>query len=86
MTQRNQATATTPAASPEVGEVEQTEVRATSRSMRQPSELELKLSRARVVLAHMAPDDPRARLLQVAILRRDEILLEALLHRLGSMP
>ena len=86
MTQRNQATATTPAASPEVGEVEQTEVRATSRSMRQHSELELKLSRARVVLAHMAPDDPRARLLQVAILRRDEILLEALLHRLGSMP
>jgi len=80
MTQRNQATAV------ETGEVEQTEVRPTSRSARQPSELELKLSRARVVIAHMAPDDPRARLLQVAVLRRDEILLEALLHRLGSLP
>jgi len=78
MTQRNQATAVET-----TGEVEQTEVRATSRSARQPSELELKLSRARVVIAHMAPDDPRARLLQVAVLRRDEILLEALLHRLG---
>jgi hypothetical protein len=80
MTQRNQATAV------ETGDVEQTEVRATSRNARQPSELELKLSRARVVIAHMAPDDPRARLLQVAVLRRDEILLEALLHRLGSLP
>ena len=78
MTQRNQATAV------ETGEPEQTEVRATTRNMRQPSELELKLSRARVVIAHMAPDDPRARLLQVAVLRRDEILPEALLHRLGS--
>lgn len=82
MTHRNQATAT----ETDVGEVEQTEVRSTSRSMRQPSDLELKLSRARVVIAGMAPDDPRARLLQVAVLRRDEILLEALLHRLGSTP
>lgn len=68
----------------ETGDVEQTEVRATTRSTRPPSELELKLSRARMVIAHMAPNDPRARLLQVAVLRRDEILLEALLHRLGS--
>jgi hypothetical protein len=80
MTQSNQATTI------EAGDAEQTEVRATSRSARHPSELELKLSRARVVIAHMAPDDPRARLLQVAVLRRDEILLEALLHRLGSAP
>jgi hypothetical protein len=48
--------------------------------------LELKISRAQTVLAQLAPNDPRARLLQVAVLRRDEILLEALLHRLDSAP
>jgi hypothetical protein len=80
MTQRNQA------AEAGAGDVEQTEVRPTSRKSRPPSELELKLARARVVITHMAPDDPRARLLQVAVLRRDEILLDALLHRLGSIP
>jgi hypothetical protein len=50
------------------------------------SSLELKLGRARVIIAHMAPADPRARLLQVAVLRRDEILLEALLRRLDPSP
>jgi hypothetical protein len=34
----------------------------------------------------MAPADPRARLLQVAVLRRDEVLLEALLRRLDGTP
>jgi hypothetical protein len=37
-------------------------------------------------LAQLAANDPRARLLQVAVLRRDEILLEALLHRLDAAP
>jgi hypothetical protein len=44
------------------------------------------LGRAQVVIAHMAPADPRARLLQVAVLRRDEVLLEALLRRLDGSP
>jgi hypothetical protein len=48
--------------------------------------LELKISRAQRVLAQLAANDPRARLLQVAVLRRDEILLEALLHRLDAAP
>jgi hypothetical protein len=48
--------------------------------------LELKIARAQAVLAQLAEHDPRARLLQVAVLRRDEILLEALLHRLDSAP
>jgi hypothetical protein len=70
----------------EGGEVEQTEVRVTSRKAAPPSSLELMLAQAQVVIAHMAPADPRARLLQVAMLRRDEILLEALLRRLNSGP
>jgi hypothetical protein len=67
-------------------EVEQTEVRVTPPRARPPSSLELMLARAHVVIAHMAPADPRARLLQVAVLRRDEILLEALLRRLDAAP
>jgi len=70
----------------EVGEVEQTAVRVTSRKPAAPSSLELMLAHARVVVARMAPADPRARLLQVAVLRRDEILLEALLRRLDASP
>jgi hypothetical protein len=46
--------------------------------------MELMLARAQVVIAEMAPADPRARLLQIAMLRRDEILLEALLRRLDA--
>jgi len=82
MTQRERSTA----AVADTNEAEQTGVRVTSRKSAPHAGIELLSSRARVVIAHMAPDDPRARLLQVAILRRDEILLEALLHRLGSMP
>jgi hypothetical protein len=48
--------------------------------------LDLKISRAQMVLGRLAANDPRARLLQVAVLRRDEILLEALLHRLDAAP
>lgn len=70
----------------EGGEVEQTGVRVTSRKAAPPSSLQLMLAQAQVVIAHMAPADPRARLLHVAMLRRDEILLEALLRRLGSAP
>jgi hypothetical protein len=67
-------------------EVEQTEVRVTQRRAATPSNLDRMLARAHVVIAHMAPADPRARLLQVAMLRRDEILLEALLRRLDGSP
>jgi hypothetical protein len=69
------------------GEAEQTGVRVTRATAPVPAPgLELKLARARSVIAHMAPADPRARLLHVAMLRRDEILLEALLRRLDSVP
>jgi hypothetical protein len=81
MTQRNQL-----AVEAEANEVEQTEVRVNARRAALPSSLELKLARASVIIAHMAPADPRARLLQVAVLRRDEILLEALLRRLDPSP
>jgi hypothetical protein len=70
----------------EASSEEQTGVRVTAKRALVPSSLELKLGRARVIIAHMAPADPRARLLQVAVLRRDEILLEALLRRLDSSP
>ena len=68
------------------GVAERTEVRVTRSRVAPPSSaaLELKLAHARAVFAHLEPSDPRARLLQVAVLRRDEILLEALLRRLGS--
>jgi hypothetical protein len=65
---------------------EQTGVRVTARKASLTTSLEVKLGRARVIIAHMAPADPRARLLQVAVLRRDEILLEALLRRLDPFP
>jgi hypothetical protein len=65
-------------------EVEQTGVRVASRRPTPPSNVELMLARAQVVIAEMAPADPRARLLQIAMLRRDEILLEALLRRLDA--
>lgn len=67
-------------------EVEQTSVRRSERKLPPPSGLEIKLAHARFAIARMAPHDPRARLLQVAMLRRDEILLEALLRRLDAIP
>lgn len=65
---------------------EQTGVRVAASKVSVTPGLELKLGRARAIIAHMAPADPRARLLQVAVLRRDEILLEALLRRLDPFP
>jgi hypothetical protein len=65
-------------------EVERTEVRARpARSdSRDARSLEAKLERAREALEQLVDDDSRARLLQVAMLRRDEVLLDALLRRL----
>jgi hypothetical protein len=88
MTQREQSTAALGVSSaPGVLETdaEQTGVRV-ARQTSPAHGLEVKLARARSVIAHMAPADPRARLLHVAVLRRDEILLEALLRRLDSSP
>ena len=34
----------------------------------------------------LASDDPRARLLRIAVLRRDEVLLDALLRRIALPP
>jgi hypothetical protein len=81
MTQRERSTAAA-----DTNEAEQTGVRVTSRKPVPHQGIDLLSSRARVVIAHMAPNDPRARLLQVALLRRDEILLEALLRRLDAAP
>ena len=90
MTHRNPSTPGSTQNPPREGrdgaEAEQTQVRVTQRRAAPPSNLELMLSRAHLVIARMAPADPRARLLQVAMLRRDEILLEALLRRLDASP
>lgn len=90
MTQRNPSTAGStlnPSADGrEGGEAEQTEVRVTQRRVWAPTNLDVMLSRAQAVITRMAPADPHARLLQVAMLRRDEILLEALLKRLEASP
>ncbi len=68
----------------DASEAEHTEVRA--RHAEDPSRglqgLEAKLERARVAFLQLSDDDSRARLLQVAMLRRDEVLLDALLRRL----
>jgi len=45
--------------------------------------LEQKLRRARAVLASLPVGDDRGRLLHVAIMRRDEALLEGVLSSLG---
>jgi hypothetical protein len=45
-----------------------------------------KISRAEGLFRHLSDDDPRARLLRVAMLRNDEVLLDALLRRLESLP
>jgi hypothetical protein len=45
--------------------------------------LEQKLRRGRAVLANLPPGDDRARLLHVAIMRRDESLLDGVLASLG---
>lgn len=45
--------------------------------------LEQKLRRGRTVLASLPPGDDRARLLSVAIMRRDEALLDGVLASLG---
>jgi hypothetical protein len=86
MTQRQRAAGAAETKSLDPSSDEQTGVRVTASKASATSSLELKLSRARVIIAHMAPADPRARLLQVAVLRRDEILLEALLRRLDPVP
>jgi hypothetical protein len=90
MTQRNPSTADS-TLNPsrerrESAEVEQTEVRVTQRRASAPTRLDLMLAHAQMVITRMAPADPRARLLHVAMLRRDEILLEALLKRLDASP
>lgn len=41
---------------------------------------------ARELLKHLSESDPRARLLRVALLRSDEVLIDALLRRSDSLP
>jgi DNA/RNA-binding domain of Phe-tRNA-synthetase-like protein len=75
-----------PSEAQDANDVEQTEVRARSAvdKSRSPETLSAKLERAREAFEQLGDDDPRARLLQVAMLRRDEVLLDALLRRLDS--
>lgn len=48
--------------------------------------IEGKVRRAERLLAQLAPNDPRTRLLQVAILRLDEALLDGILASLEKPP
>jgi len=48
--------------------------------------LERKLASAHAAFRWLRADDPRARLLRMAVLRRDEVLLDALLARLSVPP
>ena len=48
--------------------------------------LERKLADARALLARLEPQDARARLLQIAMLRRDEALLDGILAELSLPP
>ena len=73
MTQRNPSTADS-TLNPsrerrESAEVEQTEVRVTQRRASTPTRLDLMLAHAQMVITRMAPADPRARLLHVAMTR-----------------
>jgi hypothetical protein len=67
---------------PSSGETQQHDPPESRRSVR----IAQKISRAQGLFRHLADDDPRARLLKVAILRNDEVLLDALLRRLDSLP
>jgi hypothetical protein len=48
--------------------------------------LENKLAEARALLAKLEPQDARARLLHIAMLRRDEALLDGILAELSRPP
>jgi hypothetical protein len=48
--------------------------------------LEHKLRAARALLASLPPDHPRARLLRIALVRRDEVVLDGILLALGVPP
>jgi hypothetical protein len=48
--------------------------------------LEHKVQTAMALLAKLPPNDPRARLLHVAVLRRDEALLDGVLSELSARP
>jgi hypothetical protein len=48
--------------------------------------MESKLSAAKALLAKLEPQDARARLLHIAVLRRDESLLDGILAELATPP
>lgn len=70
---------------PETAAGEHTEVRARTSPEHVPAPRDV-FERGRDALALLAPDDPNVRLLQVALLRRDEVLLDAVLRRLDAPP
>ena len=48
--------------------------------------MDLKISAAKELLSKLEPQDARARLLHIAVLRRDESLLDGILAELASPP
>lgn len=46
--------------------------------------LEQKLQAAKALLADLPPDHPRARLLRIAIVRKDEVVLDGILQDLNA--
>lgn len=48
--------------------------------------MEYKIIAAKELLAKLEPQDARARLLQIAVLRRDEALLDGILAELATAP
>jgi hypothetical protein len=48
--------------------------------------MELKVASAKAMLAKLEPQDARARLLHIAVLRRDEALLDGILAELAAPP
>lgn len=48
--------------------------------------IEAKIREAEAVIATLHPDDLRARLLRIAVIRRDEVLLTGVLRTLSSRP
>ena len=88
-TTRDQALGAAP--SDEQSSVREREERPQTRSKSDPSfslaqRMETKLIAAAALLSKLEPQDARARLLSIAVLRRDESLLDGILAELATPP
>ena len=59
------------------------EERSDSVVVRRSKRIEAKLLVARQILSELSDNHPRRRVLHAAIVRRDEVLLDGLIHELG---